>query len=269
MCSECVFRSGDHTNHLQDVVLIKKAFPKVKLRINELVVEFEKSIKEIKVNELNLYENKKSIENLNVNCKGQIGKMFNDVREALRVKEMELIGSIESVVEREVRAVEKELQVNGDKRGKIEGVSRLLNSVQEVQSEGSHVHSFEKEIEILDSFSEMKSVVSESRSELLKNDLNLVQLFIPNEQVARMGRKVDHIREAIMDLSGVVPSRNAPVSYSSSSTPNTTASFPTGFSREGSVISSSGRKKKSVKRTPSTAGDMFLMNAIDDAMRAS
>lgn len=250
MCSECVFRSGEHTGHLQDVVLVKKAFPKVRSRINDLVVEFEKSIKDIKINEINLVENKKSIENISANCKGQISKLFNDVRETLRLREHELMGKVESVVDSEIRHLEKDIQKNHDKRVKIESVSQLLNSVRDVQGSGA---SFEREIELLEAFSEMKSSVTESRAELMRNELSIVQLFISPDQMVRMQRLVETMKHSIADLPGITPSRNAPVEQVEP------------------VISTSKSKVSRSKRSSpaATSSDLFLMNAIEDALRAS
>ena len=262
MCSECVFRSGEHTSHLDEVVLIKKAFPKIRSRINELVVEFEKSIKEIKINEINLSENKKSIENVHLSCKGQVNKLFNELRESLRVKELELVRHIEQMVERESKQLGHEMNRNAAKRSKIESVSRLLNSVREAQN-SSESMGFEKEIEVLEAFSEMKISVSESRAEALKtDDLNLVQLFIPPDQVAQMSLQIDTVKQAISELSGIVPSRTAPTPVATSSSVS---------SREGST---SGRRRRGSASTKvsiqgATSSDRILMTAIEDAMRSS
>ena len=265
MCSECVFRSGEHTNHLQEVVLIKKAFPKVKNRINDLVVEFEKSVKEIKINEINLSENKKTMENINHNCKSQLGRLFNELREVIRVKELELTSKIEQVVDQEIKTVEKESVKNAEKRSRIESVSRLLGSVSDVQGTSA----LEKEIELLDSFAEMKSIIAESKSELLKNDISLVQLFIPSDQVSVMTKQIEFIKEAISDMRGIIPNRNAPSTTVSTSytTPEITPALLEGLS----TGASSGRKRRSKKGSSgtSTPSDQFLMNVIDEAMRAS
>lgn len=262
MCSECVFRSGEHTSHLEEVVLIKKAFPKIRYRINELVIEFEKSIKEIKINEINLSENKKSIENIHLSCKGQVAKLFNELREALRVKEHELVRQIEQMVEKEVKQLENEINRNAVKRSKIESVSRLLNSVREAQQNSPDSLGFEKEIEVLDAFSEMKLSVLESRAEALKTDLNLVQLFIPSDQVAQMGLQIDNVKQSISALSGIIPSRNA-------STPIVSSSAVS--SREGSASGRRRRGSSSIKvaQTSATSNDRILMSAIEDAMKSS
>ena len=249
MCSECVFRSGEHTNHLQDVVLIKKAFPKVRGRINDLVSEFEKSIRNVKLNEVNLGENKKSLENLNFNCKGQIGKLFDELREALRHREMELITKIESTIDREMKQVDREINTNHERREKIESVFELINSVRDVQSSTGST-SFEKEIEILDAFSEMRSTVAESRAELSRNDVKFVQLYLAPENVSRMQRQIDEIKSAISFVEGIVPSNRA----------------------DDSVVEPKPipmKRRNSTKRSGSTQNDLFLMSAIEDAMRAS
>ena len=254
MCSECVFRSGEHTNHLQDVVLIKKAFPKVRARINDLVSEFEKSIRDVKLNEVNLGENKKSLDNLNFNCKGQVAKLFDELREAIRAREIEIVGLIESVIEREMKQVEKEIRFNQEKREKIESVFDLINSVRDAGSS-----SFEKEIEILDSFSEVRTTVSESRAELLRNEVRLVQLYINSDQVARMQTRIDEIRSSVAKIEGIIPA-------------NSMSSFDEARS---TTSSGSGKRKTAITNRPETSkpvgptqNDLFLMSAIEDAMRS-
>lgn len=253
MCSECVFRSGEHTNHLQDVVLIKKAFPKVRGRINDLVSEFEKSIRNVKLNGVNLGENKKSLENLNFNCKGQVAKLFDELRESLRVREMELISKIESSIDREMIQLDKDINTNHERREKIESVFELINSVRDVQTSTGSA-SFEKEIEILDAFSEMKSTVAESRAELSRNDVRLILLYLAPEQVTRMQRQVEEIKSSISFIEGVVPTNRADDTMSE-----------TRSTGSGNI----GKRRNSTKRSGSTQNDLFLMSAIEDAMRAS
>lgn len=265
MCSECVFRSGEHTNHLQDVVLIKKAFPKIRGRINDLVFEFEKSMKDVKMNEVSLCENKKSLENLNFNCKSQLGRFFDELRESLRLREIELVGKVDQIIEKEVKQIDKEIDATEEKRSRIESVFELLNSVRDIQPGSTSGSSFEKEIDILEAFSEMKATVSESRAELMRNDIKLVQLFVGTEQISRMQQQIDEIKHHIAGIEGVVPANS-----------NSSRTFEfrekENRSSASSVAGSSG-KRKSRKNSHAESGptksDMFLMTAIDDVMRAS
>jgi hypothetical protein len=232
------------------VVLIKKAFPKVRGRINDLVMEFEKSMKDVRMNELSLTENKKSLENLNFNCKSQIGRFFDELRESLRLREIELVGKVDTVIEKEVKQIEKELHLTEEKRMKIDSVFDLLNSVRDVQQSASN--SFEREIDILEAFSEMKATVSESRADLMRNDVKLVQLFVGSEQVSRMQRQIEDLKHIIGDLEGVIPSSGRTVE-----------------NRSDNRSTTSGGSKKKATRKDSHQNDVFLMTAIEDVMRAS
>lgn len=242
MCAECVFRSGEHTNHLQEVVLIKKAFPKVRGRINDLVSEFEKSIRDVKMNEINLGENKKSLENLNFNCKSQVGKLFDELREAIRIREIELVGKIDTVIDREMKVLDKDIRLNQEKREKIESVFDLINSVREAGSS-----SFEKEIEVLDAFSEVRTTVADSRAELMRNDIRLCQLYISSDQVSRMQSQIEDMKESVMRIEGILPANEETRGSTSSSVP----------------------VKRKVASSGPTQNDLFLMSAIEDALRSS
>ena len=246
MCSECVFRSGEHSNHLNDVVLVKKAFPKIKSRMNELIVSFEKSIKENRYLELNLFENKKSVETIGSNSKIQIEKYFSDLHHLLKDREADMISQVSATVDTEVVEIEKEAKKCAIKREKMESVSKILQEVSMFGApDGGSIT--EREIEVLESFSEMKSVISETRNE--KNSFKLVQLYIPSDSVALMDKQVNKIKSDISSLCNIVPSRNVP-------SPESTAS----------LMSTTSSRKKRVKGT--TSGDMLLINAIDDAIRS-
>ena len=227
--------------------------------MNDLVIAFEKSIKELKVGELNLFENKKAVETVGSSSRIQIEKYFNELRQMLKDKEGSLLGQVSDTVQREVAEIEKEINFCASRRDKIESVSRLLNSVREL--EGSDSMSItEREIEILESFSEMKMLISDSRSDSEKNHFKLVQLYIPSDCVAIMDKQVCEIKSEIASLCGILPTRNIPIS-----TPEITSALTTAPS------SQSSRKKKhasSSRRPSATAGDMFLINAIDDAIRS-
>jgi hypothetical protein len=51
LCSECVLRTTDHSSHMSDILLIRKAFPVVKTRIAEIQAEAAKTIDNITLEE--------------------------------------------------------------------------------------------------------------------------------------------------------------------------------------------------------------------------
>ena len=256
MCAECVFRSGEHTSHLNEVVLVKKAFPKIKSRMNDLIVSFQKSIKENKFFEQNLFENKKSIETIGSNSRIQVGKYFADIRQLLKDKETELLRQIDSSVDAEICVIDQEIRECGQKRDKIESVSRLLHDVSGTENIGGSIT--EREIEVLESFSEMKSIIASSNSgQSADNTFRLVQLYIPHESVATMDKNIGHIREEISQLAGIVPTRGTAHKDPS---PAVSAAGSSGRTR---------KSKTSSRRTSKDGQDMFLINAIDDAIRSA
>lgn len=254
MCAECVFRTEDHRNHLQDVVLIRKAYPKIKSRVTDLVATFDKSIRDIRVHELNLVENRKSIETIGSNSRIQIEKFFSDLREVLKQREDQLIRQVDSVVERELVEISSEITSSSLRREKLESISHLLNSVVSTD----HPTTTEREIEVLDSFAEMKSVIAESDSikSTTQSPFTLKQLFVPSESVSRMSEQMNRIKSLVNGLPSIVPTRDEP-GTSLSTCATTAATTP--------VMTSAFSSKKvgSSRRPP----DAMLINAINDALR--
>jgi|LauGreDrversion4_2_1035121.scaffolds.fasta_scaffold04613_3 hypothetical protein len=268
MCAECVFRSPDHQSHLSEVVLIKKAFPKIRARINDMIIGYEKSIKEIRTSELSLVENKKSVENVGATSKIQIDKYFNEIRESLRRKQDELVAQVEQVVDKEVTDITREIFACTERREKLESVSKLLNSVRDSSVE---TLSSEREVEVLDSFSEMKTIISESNNGGRRKfgSMDLVQLFVPPDSINIMNSAIREIKGAIVGLPGVVPTRTMPmIDDTVTNFEGQSQKFYDHSDAVSSVGSVTSRKRRVRRGSSSTANDMHLISAINDAIRS-
>ena len=266
MCAECVFRSPDHQSHLSEVVLIRKAFPKIRARINDMIVGYEKSIKEIRTSELSLVENRKSVENVGATSKIQIDKYFNDIRESLKRKQDELVAQVDQIVDREVTEISREIFSCTERREKLESVSKLLNSVRDSSVESL---SSEREVEVLDSFAEMKTIIADSNSSnggRRFGSMELVQLFVPADAINVMNSSIREIKSAIAGLPGVVPTRTMPVEQ-----PDIPSIGTRYYDQSSDAVSSAGSlsaRKRRVRRGSSTPNDMNLIAAINDAVRS-
>ena len=266
MCAECVFRSPDHQSHLSDVVLIKKAFPKIRARINDMIIGYEKSIKEIRTSELSLVENKKSVENVGATSKIQIDKYFNEIRESLRRKQDELVAQVEQIVDKEVTDITREIFACTERREKLESVSKLLNSVRDSSVE---TLSSEREVEVLDSFAEMKTIISENNNGVKKlGSIELVQLFVPPDSINIMNSAIREIKGAIVGLPGVVPTRTMPPIEPLNFEGHHSHKFYDHSDAVSSVGSVSSRKRRVRRGSSTTANDMHLISAINDAIRS-
>jgi hypothetical protein len=138
--------------------------------------------------------------------------------------------------------LDRDIRLNQEKREKIESVFDLINSVREAGSS-----SFEKEIEVLDAFSEVRTTVAESRAELMRNDIRLCQLYISSDQVSRMQSQIEDMKQSVMRIDGILPANEE---------------------TRGSTTSSVPVKRKVASSGP-TQNDLFLMSAIEDALRSS
>ena len=269
MCAECVFRSPDHQSHLSEVVLIRKAFPKIRARINDMIVGYEKSIKEIRTSELSLVENKKSVENVGITSKIQIDKYCNDIRESLKRKQDELVAHVDQIVDKEVGDISREIFACTERREKLESVSKLLNSVRDSSVESL---SSEREVEVLDSFAEMKSIITENGSGGSNmhggrlGSMELVQLFVPADSINSMNSAIREIKGAISNLTGVIPARTM------SETAVVDTHGQQKYYDHSDTVSSAGslssRKRRVRRGSTSTPNDINLIAAINEAVRS-
>ena len=95
ICTECVVH-GVHRNH--EVLNIKKAYPLIYNKTQEISSTICSRIKELNLTQKNIEQKKREINNLNSKCKIDIRQAFDELRNLLNKKEKEIINKTENTL---------------------------------------------------------------------------------------------------------------------------------------------------------------------------
>ena len=95
ICTECVVH-GVHRNH--EVLNIKKAYPLIYNKTQEISNIICSRIKELNSTQKNIEQKKREINNLNIKCKIDIRQAFDELRNLLNKKEKEIINKTENTL---------------------------------------------------------------------------------------------------------------------------------------------------------------------------
>ena len=95
ICAECVVH-GVHRNH--EVLNIKKAYPLIYNKTQEIGNHMANKIKELHVTQNNIEQKKKDLNLLNNRCKIEIRQAFDELRNLLNRKEKEIITKTENTL---------------------------------------------------------------------------------------------------------------------------------------------------------------------------
>ena len=93
ICSECVVH-GIHRNH--EVLNIKKAYPLIYNKTQEIGNHINSRIKELNITQKNIEQKKKEINTLNNKCRIDIRQAFDELRNLLNKKEKEILEKAEN-----------------------------------------------------------------------------------------------------------------------------------------------------------------------------
>ena len=95
ICSECVVH-GIHRNH--EVLNIKKAYPLIFNKTQEIGNHISSRIKELYTTQRNIEQKKNELNNLNNKCKIDIRQAFDELRSLLNKKEKEIMNKTENTL---------------------------------------------------------------------------------------------------------------------------------------------------------------------------
>ena len=123
VCSECVVH-GIHKNH--DVINIKKAYPLVYGKTEELCSHVDDKIKKIKILSDNIEKKKMEILNLNEKCKNDIKNAFEIIRIKLNEKEKEILKKAESKLNETIQELNT---YNHIIQTKIISLNKIIDSI--------------------------------------------------------------------------------------------------------------------------------------------
>ena len=142
ICSECIVH-GAHKNH--EVLNIKKAYPLILSKVQDLYKNISEKIKELSISKNNIEQKKRNIDAINTRCKNEIKNAFEIIRIRLNEKEKEIIEKTESTLKDNLNE---------------------LNTYQ---------HVIESKIAVLS-----KSIDSLNAHMMRKNELNLINYYCDN-----------------------------------------------------------------------------------------
>ena len=123
ICSECIVH-GVHHNH--DVLNIKKAYPLIYNKTQDLHKFISDKISELNINKRNLEQKKSNIGLINQKCKNDIKNAFQIIRLRLNEKEKEIIEKTESTLRDNLNELNTYVHVI---QGKISTLNKILDSL--------------------------------------------------------------------------------------------------------------------------------------------
>ena len=123
ICSECIVH-GIHHNH--DVLNIKKAYPLILSKTQDLHKYIGEKISELNDNKRNLEQKKSNIGIINQKCKNDIKNAFQIIRIRLNEKEKEIIEKTESTLRDNINELNTYIHVI---QGKIATLNKIIDTL--------------------------------------------------------------------------------------------------------------------------------------------
>ena len=123
ICSECIVH-GIHRNH--DVLNIKKAYPLIYSKTQDLHKFISDKISELNLSKRNIEQKKSNIGALNQKCKNEIKNAFQIIRIRLNEKEKEIIEKTESTLKDNLNELNTYVHVI---QGKITTLNKIIDSL--------------------------------------------------------------------------------------------------------------------------------------------
>ncbi|OMJ66892.1 hypothetical protein SteCoe_36110 [Stentor coeruleus] len=157
ICAECVIH-GKHKGH--DVMQIKKAYPIIKDKIEEILIHVTGKIDEIDLKNEKLENQKNEIISQGNSAKQQVLVSFEDLKARIDKKEREIISQIERTVQDSLKDVENYMRIIS---GKIEVLEELGQGIKKILNTSSYC-------EVLDFYVENNKKIFES----VENEVRMI-----------------------------------------------------------------------------------------------
>ena len=186
ICSECIIH-GAHKNH--EVLNIKKAYPLIYKKIQEIEININSKKKELFLAQNNIEQKKKDISALNKKCRIDIKQAFNEIRSLLDKKEKEIIKNIEITLNDNLNELNN---CNNLIQTKLLSMNKLTETINSYLMQ-------KKEIILINFYTDNKNKIL---SKLDLNDINKLNLNIISNL------KVDIDRSSFDSISSAINSFN-------------------------------------------------------------
>ena len=193
ICAECVFRGTKHHSHLSEVLPLRKAFPAVRARLEETHLSLDNTARDTGNRKRELEEASEQLVALGEQAKAQMKRGFDEIRERLRTKEVDLFRRIDEMVMTEGRGLSGEIEALANRQIKLE---ELANSL------ASNVASND-ELASLASFADAKQLLKESISNPTTSIVPRMQ--IPPEMALQHSEAINALHSAVSEIAGLIP----------------------------------------------------------------
>jgi hypothetical protein len=162
ICPECIIH-GTHKNH--DVLNIKKAYPLIYKKIQDIGSNINSKVKELYSAQNSIEQKRKDISLLNQKCKIDVKQTFNEIRSLLDKKEKEIIKNIENTLNDNLNELNN---CNNLIQKRLLSMNKLTEII------NSHLMQ-KKEINLINFYTENKNKIL---SQLDLNDINKLNIDI-------------------------------------------------------------------------------------------
>jgi len=162
ICPECIIH-GTHKNH--EVLNIKKAYPLIYKKIQEIGSNINSKVKELYSAQNGIEQKRKDISMLNQKCKIDVKQAFNEIRSLLDKKEKEIIKNIENTLNDNLNELNN---CNNLIQKRLVSMSKLTETINSYLMK-------KKEINLINFYTENKNKIL---SQLDLNDINKLNIDI-------------------------------------------------------------------------------------------
>ena len=149
ICAECVIH-GQHRGH--EVMQIKKAYPIVRDKVEEIFLSISNKIDEIELRAEKIETQKKDIIDQGNAAKQQVLVSFEDLRTRIERKEKEIVAQIDRIIEESMKETENYAKIIMAKGKAMENISETVKKIMNSDSQ----------IELLDFYAENRDKIYEN-----------------------------------------------------------------------------------------------------------
>ena len=244
VCAECVFRgvgAEKHHSHLQQVVLVKKAFPVVRMKVDDVSNALEAVNRDVASKRRSLDETRTQLQEVCEAAKAQMRRGFAEIAERLKTKEQELCKRVDDLFFSELDTVNADTEIASSKMSSVDSIiQRMTDAV-----------TLHDEVGTLTVYAEAKEMLKEPGP-----NMKGTKISISPEASLVHAEHVNAIHNAITAMAGLVPIVRAGNGAIFPAASKSTRSL-------GRVVQTSSQYN--VPTVNGNAEDLNLMNAVSAA----
>ena len=193
ICAECVFRGTRHHSHLSEVLPLRKALPALRAKIEAVHAAAESASREAGNSKRELEDGCGNLANLGEQAKAQMKRGFEELREQLRVREVELCRAVDDAVLLGSRQMQSEIENLTSKQQRLEDAAVALAGA---VSAGDDLGS-------LAAYADAKEAAKEAAGMVWPK---VPKMQIPADSAMKHTEAVNTLHSALADLPGLLPS---------------------------------------------------------------